>query len=48
MKKSYATFENNVYNIQKQHLQHRESNGAVGRSNIRNIETSRSTFATFA
>jgi hypothetical protein len=46
--KNFATLKNSIHNFRKQHLQHRESNVTVGRINIRNIETSRSTFATSA
>jgi hypothetical protein len=31
LKTTSVTFQNNIYNIRKQHLQHRESNIAVGR-----------------
>jgi hypothetical protein len=41
MKNNFAAFENNICNIQNQHLQYRESNIAVRRNNIHNIETSR-------
>jgi hypothetical protein len=48
IKRNSGTFENNIHNIRKQHLQHQESIVTVERINIWNIETSRSTFAMFA